>query len=100
MPLFRRMPKTGFNNARFRSQYTPVNIGDLDECFDDGAHVTVKEMIRVGLVRDMKRPVKVLGDGALTKRLLVEADKFSLRAAERIAAAGGEATVIEPGRRA
>jgi len=96
MPLYRRLPKRGFRNALFRTEYTPVNIGRLNERFEDGAHVTVEQMVRAGLVGSAKQLVKVLGDGELNKRLIVEAHKFSKRAAERIAAAGGQATVVAP----
>jgi len=90
MPLFRRLPKRGFNNANYRITYSVVNVGDLGEYFEAGTHVTPELMLENGLVRDLKRGIKVLGDGTLSKKLVVEASRFSKQAAEKIAAAGGE----------
>ena len=97
MPLFRRLPKRGFSNARFRTQYQVVNLGDLQEVFDDGAQVTPAVLAEAGLIRDPAGLVKVLGDGELAKKLKVEASRFSESAARKIAAAGGEAKVIGTG---
>lgn len=93
MPLFRRIPKRGFNNANFRTAYDVVNVGDLEARFEDGSAVNRESLEAAGLVRGGKRPlpIKVLGDGILNKKLTVEADKFSKSATEKIAAAGGEA---------
>lgn len=90
MPLFRRMPKRGFSNFRFRTQYSVVNVGDLDEVFPDGAEVTKQKMVGAGLLRNIRGQVKILGDGDLKKKLIIEADKFSQSALQKIAAAGGE----------
>ena len=95
MPIFRRLPKRGFNNAQYRTRYNVINVGDLEGRFDAGAHVTPDALIDVGLVRRRGLGVKVLGDGALTKALTVEAARFSKQAAEKISAAGGEARVVE-----
>jgi large subunit ribosomal protein L15 len=94
MALFRRLPKRGFNNARFRTEYAIVNVADLEKRFEAGDHVTTHALQQAGLVRDVRSLVKILGDGSLTKKLTVEAHKFSKQAAEKIAAAGGEAKVI------
>jgi large subunit ribosomal protein L15 len=94
MPLFRRIPKRGFNNALFRENWSIVNVGDLQERFDESAHVTGLALTEVGLVRNLKRPIKILGDGTLSKKLKVEAQKFSAQALEKITAAGGEANVV------
>ncbi|MCP4251760.1 MAG: 50S ribosomal protein L15 [bacterium] len=91
MPLFRRIPKRGFNNANFRTAYSVVNVGDLDERFEDGANVTPAALVEVGLVRNLKLGVKILGDGVISKKLNVRADRFSKQAAEKIRSAGGEA---------
>jgi len=90
MPIFRRLPKRGFSNANFRVEYQVVNVGDLQERFEDGAHVTPLALVQAGLVRRVREGVKILGNGALTKKLVVEAARFSAAAAEKIQAAGGE----------
>ncbi len=91
MALFRRLPKRGFNNANFRHGYAVVNVGDLENKFDGGAHVTGQALVEADLVRDLKLPIKILGNGELTKKLTVEASKFTKQAEEKIKAAGGEA---------
>jgi len=94
MPLFRRIPKRGFNNVNFARRYSVVNVRDLEERFSAGAVVNLESLIEVRLVRNYHWPVKVLGDGALTKRLTVEAARFSRKAIESITAAGGQAKVV------
>ncbi len=91
MPLFRRIPKRGFSNCRFRSAYHVVNVGDLDDVFESGAEVTKLAMVQAGLIRNDRVSVKVLGDGNITKRMSVQADKFSKSAVQKITAAGGSA---------
>ena len=90
MPTFRRMPKRGFSNARFTTRYSIVNVESLESRFTPGAHVTPQAMLEAGLISSLRIPVKVLGDGALTKKLIVDATKFSKSAQEKIQAAGGE----------
>lgn len=90
MPLFRRLPKRGFSNARFRTDYQVVNVDDLEERFEDGALVNGQSLLEAGLIRDVRRGVKILANGTLSKRLTVEADRFSRQAVEKIRAAGGE----------
>jgi len=90
-PLFRRIPKRGFSNAQFRTAYQVVNVASLQERFDDGTHVTLNLLEESGLIRSAKQPVKILGDGDISKKLKVEATKFSASAAKKIADAGGEA---------
>lgn len=94
MALFRRLPKRGFSNAKFSTSYSIVNVGDLEQRFDPGAHVTAHTLQEKGLVRDALALVKILGDGELTKQLTVEAHKFSKQAAEKITKAGGQAKVL------
>lgn len=94
-PLYRRLPKRGFSNAMFRLEYSVVNVGDLDRKFEDGAAVNVQSLLARKLVRDRRKPVKILADGTLSKRLVVTAHKFSRRAEEKIKAAGGEIKVLE-----
>lgn len=93
MPTFRRMPKRGFNNANFATRYSVVNVGSLDERFSEGAHVTPQSLLELGLIRNMRLPIKILGNGTLTKKLIVDAVKFSESALEKIKAAGGEVRV-------
>ncbi|MBN1342210.1 MAG: 50S ribosomal protein L15 [Phycisphaerae bacterium] len=96
MPLFRRLPKRGFNNANFRTVYEVVNVGDLDSRFEPGRTVNQESLIAAGLVRGGKHPlpIKILGEGTLSKKLTVEAEKFSKSAREKIAAVGGQAKTI------
>ncbi len=89
MPLFRRLPKRGFSNARFRTEYQVVNVADLQKHFEDGGTINPVELEKVGLIRDAARPVKILGDGELTKKFNVEATCFSTAAATKITKVGG-----------
>jgi large subunit ribosomal protein L15 len=92
MPLYRRVPKRGFTNARFRTDYTVLNV-DLLEAFDAGATVDLEAVLARGLTRRTAPLFKVLGNGKLTRPLTVRAQKFSKSAAEKIRSVGG--TVIE-----
>ncbi|MDH3585236.1 MAG: 50S ribosomal protein L15 [Phycisphaerae bacterium] len=92
MPYFRRIPKRGFNNARFRKEFAIVNVQALEQRFDDGATVSPATLVEVGLIHDIDKPVKVLGQGSLGKKLSVTAKKFSTGAREKIEAAGGSCT--------
>jgi large subunit ribosomal protein L15 len=95
MPLHRRLPKRGFNNADFRTEYAVVNLDQLESVFDTGATVNADALREVGLVRGKKEVrIKVLGRGEVTKALTVHAHKFSGKAAEKLAAAGGKAEAI------
>ena len=93
MPLHRRVPKRGFHNP-FRVEYEVVNLDTLGEKFDAGTVVTPEMLRKRGLVAGLDRPVKVLARGEITKQLTVRAHKFSGKAAEKIAAAGGATEVI------
>jgi large subunit ribosomal protein L15 len=93
MPLHRRVPKRGFHNP-FRIEYDVVNLDTLAARFDAGATVTPELLREHGLVGGRARPVKVLARGDVAKKLTVRAHKFSGKAAEKIAAAGGAAEVI------
>ncbi len=94
MPLFRRIPKRGFSNAPFRTDYDIVNVCDLDELFSNGDEITKQTLVKVGLLRNDRVLVKILGDGDLAKKLTVLADRFSKSAKEKIAAAGGTVSEI------
>ena len=91
MPLYRRVPKRGFNNI-YRIEYATVNVGQL-EIFDNGTVVTVETLKEAGLVKKVMDGVKILGNGELTKKLTVEATKYSDTAKEKIEALGGKAEV-------
>src|SRR5690606_14983147 len=94
LPLVRRLPfKRGFNNI-FRIRYQEVNVGLL-EAFDAGTEVTPALLAEAGLIRDADKPVVILGDGELSKKLSVSAHRFTKQAAEKIAAAGGTANKLE-----
>jgi len=93
MPLHRRVPKRGFHNP-FRVEYAVVNLDSLAELFAAGTVVTPELMREKGLVHGKRAPIKVLARGDIAKALTVRAHKFSGKAAEKIAAAGGKAEVL------
>ena len=92
IPLARRLPKRGFTNI-FRTEYVAINVDRL-EIFEDGMVVTPVELIQYGIIKNIQDGVKILGNGELTKKLTVQANKFSASAKEKIEAAGGKAEVI------
>ena len=94
LPLFRRLPKVGFSNAAFRKHYAVVNLKAIDARFDDGAEVNAEMLMKVGLIRGTKLPVKILGEGDTKKKLTVTAAAFSASAKEKIEKAGGAVTVV------
>ena len=91
MPLYRRIPKRGFTN-HFRVEYATVNVSALD-VFENGATVTLEDMKKAGLIKKTLDGVKILGNGELSKKLTVEAAKFTETAKEKIEALGGKAEV-------
>ena len=94
MPLIRRLPKRGFTNAKFTKQYTIVNISDLEK-FENGVEVTPEILYNAGIISKIEEyGVKVIGDGELTKKLVVKANKFTKSAVEKIEKAGGKAEVL------
>ena len=93
MPLVRRIPKRGFFNI-FRVEFQVVNLKDLERLFADGDTVTVEMLVEKGLVRGGKRLVKVLGDGELSKKLIVQVHKFSASGRAGIEKAGGSCEVV------
>ena len=93
LPLFRRLPKRGFSNARFKIEYATINLSDLNR-FEDGAVVTPELLKEMGLVKNQLDGIKVLGNGTLEKKLVVKAHKFSSVAQEQIEKLGGKAEVI------
>ena len=76
LPLFRRLPKRGFKNALFKTRYAVINLSDLDK-FEEGAVVTPELLKEMGLIKKQLDGVKVLGNGTLTKKITVKANKFS-----------------------
>ena len=93
LPLFRRLSKRGFNNYNFRTVYATVNVSDL-EVFEEGTVVTKELLIEKGLVKKELDGIKVLGNGELTKKLTVKANKFSSSAKAKIENVGGTIEVI------
>ena len=91
MPLYRRVPKKGFTNI-FRLEYAEVNVGQL-EVFTEGTVVNAELLKAAGIIKKTMDGVKVLGNGELTKKLTVEAAKFTESAKEKIEAVGGKAEV-------
>ena len=92
-PLFRRLPKRGFTNARFKKVYAVINLDDLNR-FKDGAEVSPEILKDAGLVKNTLDGLKVLGNGSLERKLTVKAHKFSKTAKEQIEKLGGKAEVI------
>ena len=92
MPLYRRIPKRGFTNI-FGTTYTTLNVEDLNR-FEEGTEVTPAMLVELGVLKQVKDGVKILGDGELKNSLTVKAHKFSKTAVEKIEAAGGKAEVI------
>jgi large subunit ribosomal protein L15 len=92
MPLSRRLPKYGFHNP-FREEFSIVNIGSLER-FEGGSIVDSDMLIKVGLVKNNKKKIKILADGTLTKSLTVKAQAFSKQAQEKITASGGTVEVV------
>lgn len=97
MPMFRRVPKRGFNN-RWASTVFAVNVGRINEAFEDGAEVTLESLAAKDLAKGTFDEVKILGDGEITKKLTISAHRFSKSAEEKIAAAGGTVNKL-PGKR-
>lgn len=93
MPLFRRMPKRGFNNKRFGTHYIGVNISALER-FESGATVDEAVLRGAGLANGKFDGIKILGDGELTKKLVVSAHAFSASAKTKIEAKGGTCQII------
>ena len=92
-PLVFRIAKRGFNNYEFQTKYAVINVGDLDK-FDNGVEVTPELLKEMGIVKDLKDGLKILGNGELSKKLTVKAHKFSKVAKEKIENAGGKVEVI------
>jgi large subunit ribosomal protein L15 len=99
MQLFRRIPKRGFSHATWDKFFLIVNVGDLSLAFNDGDTVDEEALKKIGLAKGPADGVRILGNGELTKKLVVKAHHFSKSAAEKIAAKGGTAETIPPPKR-
>lgn len=93
MPLYRRLPKRGFQNYNHKEIVT-LNVSDLEKFYEDGATVVSEDLIERGIIKDTLDGLKILGNGEITKKLTVKANAFSASAKEKIEAAGGKAEVI------
>ena len=93
-PLYRRVPKRGFKNTKFRIEYATINLSDLNKFFEDGDIVTPELLKEKGIIKKQLCGVKVLGNGELEKKLTIKANRFSSSAVTKIESAGGKAEVI------
>lgn len=95
LPIFRRIPKRGFNNFNFRTDYEVVNLRDLDKCFDNGAKVDQDALLKARLIHGTDTLIKILGKGELTKKLAISAHAASAGAKTAIEKSGGTLELIE-----
>jgi large subunit ribosomal protein L15 len=95
MPLARRLPKRGFNNAAFKTVYGVVNLDDLEKRFEEGAAINEKILRGCGLVQGSFDGIKILGRGEVKKKFHLEVDRISASAKEKIEKAGGSITLIQ-----
>ncbi len=93
-PLYRRLPKRGFNNKRFETKYACINLSDLNKFFQDGDEVTPEILKERGIIKKQLSGIKVLANGKLEKKLTVKANRFSSASVTAIEAAGGKTEVI------
>lgn len=93
IPLFRRLPKRGFSNYEFKTEYAVINLNDLN-AFEEGTIITPELLKESGFVKNQLDGIKVLGNGTLEKKLTIRAHKFSKTAKEKIESTGGKAEVI------
>ena len=93
LPLYRKLPKRGFNNYRFGKQYTIVNVDVLNR-FEDGAVVDADALLAAGAISKVLDGIKVLGEGEVSKKITVKAAVFSAAAKEKIEAVGGKTEVV------
>jgi len=93
MPLYRRIPKRGFNNKVFAKKYAEINVSDLEQ-FDNGTVVTAELLKDKGIIKKVYDGLAVLGNGELTKKLTVKAARFTKTASEKITSVGGKVEVV------
>lgn len=94
--FIQKMPKRGFTNAMFKTVYNIVNVKALESVAQSGDEVNTTSLLAAGLIRRKDRPLKILGEGELTKKLTVTADRFSASARQKIEAAGGTVNELDP----
>ena len=92
VPLYRKLPKRGFSNFNFRTEYSVVNVGDLERV--EATEIDRNALVKAGLGRSSSRLIKILGEGELNKKLTVKAHRFSATAAAKIEKAGGTAVIV------
>jgi len=96
MPLIRRLPKRGFNNTRFQQETKIINLKQLDQVFTAGTCITKEVLIEKGLIKGARKfLLKILGNGTLSKKLIIHANAFSDKALEAIKSVGGEVHIIQ-----
>ena len=95
MPLYRRIARRGFSNARFKKEFSIFNLKQLEEKYADGETVNRESLKAKGLLSKNKTLIKILGDGDITKKLNIDVDKVSASAKEKIEKAGGSVTVTQ-----
>jgi len=93
-PIYRRVPKRGFNNARFTTRFAVINLSDLNKLFNDGDVVSEEILKERGIIKKRLSGIKVLGNGNLDKKLTIKANRFTSSAVSKIEDAGGKAEVI------
>ena len=93
-PLYRRIPKRGFSNARFKIKFATINLDDLNKFFKDGDVVTPEVLKEKGIIKKQYNGIKVLGNGELEKKLTIKAHRFSTKAVSKIESSGSKAEVI------
>ena len=93
LPLYRRLPKRGFSNHLFKTEYAVINVEDLNK-FDNGTVVTPALLKELGIIKKQLKGIKVLGNGKLEKKLTIQANKFTASALEKIKESGSKAEVI------
>ena len=93
MPIYRRLPKKGFNNVAFALKWATLNVSTLDEVFEDGAEINEVTLREAKLVKGRWDGVKILGNGELTKKFIINVDRVTASAREKIEKAGGSVTL-------
>jgi large subunit ribosomal protein L15 len=93
MPLYRRIARRGFSNYPFKKEYSVFNLCDLQVKYSDGETVSTETLVKKGLLKNTNLPVKILGNGEITKKIAVNVEKISASAKEKIEKAGGTVTL-------
>ena len=93
LPLYRRLPKRGFSNAKFKTEYAVINVSDLDK-FEEGTVITPELLKEVGMIKKQLAGIKVLGNGEITKKITIRAHRFTSSALRKLEESGSKAEVI------